>query len=72
MDLSSDVFSTFFSYYWNFDIGMFVLRSSISLEASKKKNVWITNKQKIQVSICWEAGVSKTNEREERLSSTKE
>ena len=44
MDLSSDVFSTFFSYYWNFDIGMFVLRSSISLEASKKKKC-LNNKQ---------------------------
>ena len=44
MDLSSDVFPTFFSYYWNFDIGIFVLRSSISLEASKKI-FGITNKK---------------------------
>ena len=42
--------------YWNFDIGMFVLRSSILLQASKGM-FWIIIEREVKVSVVLVANI---------------
>ena len=49
LNMFSRVFLIF--SYWNFDIRMFVLRSSISVQVSKKKLEIINKREGVQISI---------------------
>ena len=57
--------------YWNFDIGMFVLRSSVSVKESKKLFT-ITNKQRVQIGIARREVEKKKNSKTNKHGGTQE